>query len=111
VATNVKTFTSLVATKDSVLQNTLPSFITFTPNTTLSSNGHKITLANITKAHLGTWSLALTETNGFGTTPITTTALTIIVNCAITSISDIALTTDSFDANREITYTLYSGTK
>ena len=111
MATNVKTFTSLVATKDGVVQGSLPPFITFTPNATLTANGHKITLANITKSHIGTWSLALTETNGFGTTPITTTALTIIVDCAVASIADIALTTGSFDANREITYTLYSGTK
>ena len=107
--TNTKTFTALNASKDGTAQS-LPAFITFTPNTTLGNNGNRISLSNITKAHIGTWTLSLVETNSFGTTPLTTTSLTIVVDCTIASIADLALTTTPFNASKEITYTLYSGT-
>jgi hypothetical protein len=54
---NVKTFTEIKASKGGVLQASLPSFITWTANQNLGSNGHKISLSNITKDHIGTWSL------------------------------------------------------
>lgn len=50
------------------------------------------------------------ETNSFGTTPITTTSITIVVDCAVASIANLDLTTTPFSATKQITYTLYSGT-
>ncbi len=103
--TNTKTFTALKAYKNSV-EVDVTSFITWTEGT-LADNKNRIIVALPTKANLGTYTIKLTETNSFGTTPLETTSLTLTITCTVTSIANL-VAASPFTAG-SVNYTLFSG--
>jgi hypothetical protein len=103
-STNTKTFTALKGYKTGV-EVDVTSFITFTAGT-LAANANRITVAP-TKANLGTYTIKLTETNSYGTTPLETTSVTLTITCAVTSIANL-VAASPFTTN-SVNYTLFSG--
>jgi hypothetical protein len=64
------------------------TFITFTAG----ASGNVISVLPTSSAQVGVYNLRLTQTNTYGNTPLTFTALTLTVNCRVTGLSDLVLT-------------------
>ena len=82
--------TSVTKNFTTLTENTSKSitFITFSSG----ASGNVISVLPTTSAQVGVYDLRLTQTNSFGTTPLTFTALTLTVNCRVTGLSDLVLT-------------------
>ncbi len=80
---NTKSFTTLTENTNKDI-----TFITFTAG----ASGNVISVLPTSSAQVGVYNLRLTQTNTYGNTPLTFTALTLTVNCRVTGLSDLVLT-------------------
>ena len=75
-------------------ESSLPSFITHSSGV--------LTVTPTTSAHMGTWTISVTQTTTYGTDPVWD-AVVITVGCTISTITPDAAPTSG------LTYTLYDG--